>query len=84
MVGIDNDMTDEELLRDIRARNGFKDPDCCKLLHAFVTKKTNRGRPGSKEPHPNSRTLILEVKPDTYSKIMTTERIFVGWQSCKV
>lgn len=74
IVGIDNcskmDMKDFE--NDIIARNFPNNENSITILHMYTTKK-------------NSTTLIAEVTSNTYQSIKTTKnRLFVGYQSCKI
>ena len=71
IVGINNNMNEQELLEDIKCRN-VSIKDNFKLIHKFVNKNTTH------------TSLILEVSTNDYSKIMESGTIYVGYQRCKV
>ena len=75
IIGVDNyeNMTSKMLENDINERN-FKDilPGC-KVLHKYQNTKTKQ------------ESIIIEVTSDIYKKVRENKnRIFVGYQNCKV
>ncbi|KAJ8671776.1 hypothetical protein QAD02_003035 [Eretmocerus hayati] len=72
VVGVDScmiNMTNENIEADICDRNGLNENQQIRVIHKYINKKTS------------TLTLIMEVKAETYSKIMKEKKIFIGYDS---